>query len=117
MKKTDLIPSELTSFGFGSFPGSIPEPLDPEKVTEIRAFIAENLHPTQTINRRFSSYWLKHQIERAMGHYISNGHLIAALALEGYQIKRVDSRSPNAFTNVSYRAIKKLQSKELITHT
>ncbi len=62
------------------------------------------------ISHRQTSYGLKHRAERnarADGaergqDYVSNGALIVAGLLEGYQIERV-GKTPNAFLNISAR--------------
>jgi hypothetical protein len=69
-----------------------------------------NYSKLKKISRRQTSYGLKHRAERnirAAGaergyDYVSNGALIVAGLLEGYQIERV-GKTPNAFLNISAR--------------
>jgi hypothetical protein len=69
---------------------------------------------TRTIGKRTpSSYGLKHQAERMMGAYISNGALIAAADELGLLIVPIchgsDATGMNADIGVSLRDIRKLQ--------
>ncbi len=69
-----------------------------------------NYSKLKKISHRQTSYGLKHRAERnirAAGaergyDYVSNGALIVAGLLEGYQIERV-GKTPNAFLNISAR--------------
>jgi hypothetical protein len=54
---------------------------------------------SKAINRKNGSYGLKHEAERYMGAYISNGAFIAAAYLEGYAIER---DGPNACFSLSF---------------
>lgn len=60
--------------------------------------------PRKTINRNFTSYWLKHVAEKEMDTYISNGELIQAMEDAGYTAyQTMDmkySNSPNYLFNV-----------------
>ena len=53
---------------------------------------------TKTINKKRSSYSLKHTVERNINTYVSNGELIAAMIICGYNY-RVDGI--NCYFNVS----------------
>ena len=48
-------------------------------------------NPRKTISKLCTSYGLKHQVEREMGHYVSNGSFIAAAILQGLKIQRCGS--------------------------
>ncbi|MFG1316168.1 hypothetical protein [Xanthobacter autotrophicus] len=60
----------------------------------------------KTINRKSSSYGLKHQAERfgdsrhSRG-YVANGMLIAAALTLGFKVQQIDPDSPNAWFNIS----------------
>lgn len=78
----------------------------------ICGIIRSRLEKTKTINRRISSYELKHLVEKqveASGTpckgYVSNGELIYAMILEGFEIEVCGM---NAFFNVSSRSVKRL---------
>lgn len=60
--------------------------------------------PIKTINKRYSSYGLKHLAERDIG-YITNGTFIAAAIHCGFQFWRRE-RSPNVYFNMSERSLK-----------
>ena len=47
-------------------------------------WLALNIEPIRTINRRHSSYGLKHIFEADMGEYCSNGQFIVAALICGY---------------------------------
>ena len=72
----------------------------PTEIAAARKWIAENCSKRKTINRGPGSYGLKHQIERGVGIYISNGSCIAAFLLEGYSFNQ---QGINGFFNVSMR--------------
>lgn len=58
----------------------------------------------KTINRKSSSYGLKHEAEKLAGGYVAIGTFIdAALAL-GFSAQPTDPESPNAWFNISFRA-------------
>jgi hypothetical protein len=80
-----------------------PTPItDPDVRWEIsiaRLFIREMGCPRKTINRKRSSCGLKHEAERYMGAYISNGAFIAAAYLEGYAIER---EGPNTCLSLNF---------------
>lgn len=51
------------------------------------------------LNKRASSYGLKHVVENEIG-YITNGVFIAAAIAEGFNVKRIEV-TPNAWLNIS----------------
>jgi len=70
-----------------------------KQISRARDFLRENCCRTKTIRRIQGSYGLKHEAERCMGAYISNGAFIAAACLEGYAI---DREGPNACFSLSF---------------
>lgn len=71
--------------------------------------------PIQNINRKHTSYGLKHLAERwaekrsdNQFNYISNGSLILAMIAAGFHFIRYED-SPNVCFNVSERALKKIE--------
>ena len=69
-------------------------------------WLRSNVEPIKTINRRHSSYGLKHLAEKfSPNGYLSNGVLIAAAMIVGYPFK-VDP--PNVMFGMSQRSIKEL---------
>jgi hypothetical protein len=58
---------------------------------------------TKSLNRRGTSYGLKHIAERDIG-YITNGVFIAAAIAEGFRVRREGRRSPNAVFKISTTA-------------
>ena len=69
-------------------------------------WLRSNVEPIKTINRRHSSYGLKHLAEKfSPNGYLSNGVFIAAAMIVGYPFK-VDP--PNAMFGMSERSIKRL---------
>jgi hypothetical protein len=69
----------------------------------VRAWIWRHLNAIRTMNRRHSSYGLKHIAERELGHYISNGLFIAAMAGAGFRVQPVGH---NAHFNVSEKSVR-----------
>ncbi len=57
----------------------------------------------KSMNRRRSSYGLKHDAEREAGDYVANGMLIAAALALGFSAERTHAGSPNAYFNISSR--------------
>jgi hypothetical protein len=57
----------------------------------------------RALNRRGTSYGLKHCAEDDIG-YVTNGCFIAAAIAEGFNVRRVESGSPNAWFNISAEA-------------
>ena len=55
----------------------------------------------KTMNRKRSSYGLKHDAERAAGDYVANGMMIAAALAMGFSAERTHAGSPNAYFNIS----------------
>jgi hypothetical protein len=55
----------------------------------------------KTLNRKSSSYGLKHQAERFAGGYVANGTFIAAALVLGFTAQRTHPGSPNAWFNIS----------------
>jgi hypothetical protein len=81
-------------------PTPITDPGVRGEISSARQFIRKVGRRRKTINRKLgTSYGLKHEAERYMGVYISNGAFIAAAHLEGYAIKR---EGPNACVSLSF---------------
>ena len=75
-------------------------------VTWTIGWLRSNVEPIKTINRRHSSYGLKHLAEKFSPNlYLSNGAFIAAALLVGY---RFEVDPPNAMFGMSERSLKRL---------
>lgn len=79
------------------------EAVDAEEVIQCRAWLRAFASKRQSINTRAGSYFLKHIIEAAVGSYVSNGALIQAAILEGFEVRPIGPRNLNAFFNISLR--------------
>jgi hypothetical protein len=79
--------------------------LNSKTVELIRPFLSDNLSKTKTINKSHSSYGLKHIVEKKIGQYVTNGELIYAMYLEGFDIKR---HNLNCFFNIKTSDVKKI---------
>lgn len=111
---------ELNGLTNGGFIGTNPLRISDFNELELNAarkVIERYLVPISSINKRHSSYELKHLIERILinetNHqinYVSNGTLILAMCDAGFRIKRI-SNSPNCFFNVSEKSVKRLNTK------
>lgn len=70
----------------------------------------------QSINKKVSSYGLKHYVERYFGEYVSNGDFIAALIVLGIRYERIPYQNLNVFTCLSNKlpedATSKLEKEE-----
>ena len=72
----------------------------PVEVKNAKFWINEGFaRPRKTINKRISSYGLKHLAERQAGAYISNEALIQAMLESGFRAERIRD-TPNYFFNV-----------------
>lgn len=107
----------LTTFGFkGNQPLRIKD-FDPIQLDWAHDFALSCGAPIRSINRKHSSYSLKHlaekrakklsQIDGENVDYITNGALILAMADAGFDFVH-ESDSPNVFFNVSERELKRL---------
>ncbi len=79
----------------------------PKEFKAICDFLNENIGHRKTINYNGSSYGLKHTVERAIGHYISNGMFIAASLACNYKMKHYSG--PNAFFAMSQKDLNRYQ--------
>ena len=114
----------LTHFGIRStrecFPSGSPEWRDRILQAEREMFresiddviwtvdwLRSNVEPIKTINRRHSSYGLKHLAEKFSPNlYLSNGVFIAAAMIVGYPF---ELDPPNAMFGISERSLKRLR--------
>lgn len=64
------------------------------------AFLSE-FDRRKSMNRKRSSYGLKHEAERMSGDYVANGTMIAAALAMGFSAERTHAGSPNAHFNIS----------------
>ncbi len=105
----------LTYFGFGPLNGLstlwTPEQFQQQRddlaaataqINDARAWIKEHCAKRSTINKSPGSYDLKHQIEKDLHCYISNGACIAAFIMEGYRVHHTFDWGPNCAFNVSF---------------
>ncbi len=77
------------------------------RIEKIRTFIKKTMEPSIGFSESSTSYGLKHDCERAIGEYVSNGELIYAMYLEGYRIKQAFVNNPNARFNYHYPKYKR----------
>ena len=116
IKKLKKRKQYLTTFGFTNkerFDKDRFE-FDLENISDCIKQIPVLLKPRKSINNKISSYGLKHTVERYRNSikrigYCSNGDLIVAMIMLGYQIKTIIG-SPNCRFNCSeikYKQLKK----------
>ncbi len=67
-------------------------PPNPEEVELCRDFLRTYCKPS---TKGRGSYPMKHTVERVMGQYVSNGALIVAAIMEGYEQRPTDG--PNTY--------------------
>lgn len=106
----------LTLGGFNG--GNKPLNINNFDIIELKAardLVACHLEMVQCINKRISSFGLKHLLEKVLAdrtnrklNYISNGTLILAMVDAGYRFTKDPHDSPNCFFNVSQKSINKL---------
>lgn len=115
--------SQLNEFGIGLFNGghglteqeryaelwkSREALLEQEDICNLIVDWLQQLEPTKTINRRHSSYGLKHFVEVATGYYISNGAFIVA-AIHCCFPYKIQVGRPNVLFGISERSLKRLK--------
>jgi hypothetical protein len=89
---------DLTQYGFGSREGKIR--MEAVNLCAEWLLAHDGLDRRKTININFSSYALKHAVERAKKQYVANGEFICAALALGYKMRRPQHNSPNAYFNV-----------------
>lgn len=104
------LPLDLFLHGFGRNDfGNPSKSLDLKEVNNVADFIRLRLSKQKSINKMRSSYGIKHDVERAMGVYVSNGTLIAAMILEGFSYER---GSVNAWFNVTSDSLENIDERK-----
>lgn len=83
------------------------ETLNDGRKAELREWISANLQPTKTINRRHTSYGLKHLAQGRLGFYVSNDDMKAAMLACGFEAVQVSEL--NCSYNLSERSIKRAE--------
>ena len=76
----------------------------PEQVKNAKLWIASHAHIRKTLNRRITSYGLKHLAERYANSYITNHSMVQAMLESGYRAKQIGG-SPNYFFNVKFKEV------------
>jgi hypothetical protein len=88
---------DLTQFGFGG-EGEIR--MEAVNLCAEWLLAHDGLDRRKTINMGFSSYALKHAVERAKKQYVANGEFICAALALGYKMRRPKHKTANAYFNV-----------------
>jgi hypothetical protein len=88
---------DLTQYGFGG-KGEIR--MEAVNLCAEWLLAHDGLARRKTINTAWSSYGIKHAVERAKGQYVANGELICAALALGYKMRKIKHRSGNAFFNI-----------------
>lgn len=104
----------LGYYGYGDLKG-----FDMKRVNEIVRILGGRVEKKKAIERGITSYGIKHIVERQpesrnglLGGYVSNGELIYAMSLLGFDVVWIgDSR--NACFNVSRKSLKGLRATEV----
>lgn len=115
------IPFGLTRFGFKKevtteqlhIEAIKKEPFDFACVQRAQAFAMDILSKSERVNKKHSSYGLKHIAERfferhfgiSQNTYVANGDFILAMFLCEYKISIEKNSSPNCFFNISETSI------------
>ena len=88
MLKTDNIklPEGLTKNGF-SQSNKKEDQIDKNKLGHIIEYIEMWFDKTKSINKKRSSYSIKHTVERNIKVYVSNGELLASMIMCDYKYK------------------------------
>lgn len=97
--------------GIGFRDEDIRRSIDIDKINKAAQWISTNMVKVSAINRRNSSYGLKHVCEKDIG-YVSNGEFIIAAILLGYKYKRCASNSQNCWVNMGTGAINAARKRQ-----
>ena len=101
MKHEITLPEGLTHEGLevGTPQG---KPIDLNKLGYLITFIETFFQPRSSISYYQGSYALKHLVERCYNYnvYVSNGELIAAMLICGYEYAKINPNSKNCRFNV-----------------
>ena len=77
----------------------------PVEVKNAKFWINEGfVRPRKSINRRISSYGLKHLAERQVGSYISNEAMIKAMVESGFRAQQIRGTT-NFYFNAQLREV------------
>ena len=107
MKKNDLTGLDLNGFNNQATNFDISNFKENGKIKSIRREIKKYYTKTKGFYKLRTSYGLKHDMEKHIGEYVSNGELIYAMHLEGFKIKR---ESPNCLFNLSTTGMRLLMN-------
>ena len=98
--------SELTKITEYDLPEHYAQLTPPQKES-LQIWIATNLAPITSLNKRCTSYGLKHFFEASPdGFYISNGMFKGAMIAMGYHVEDVSAQ--NWHFNVSQKSVNRL---------
>ena len=98
----EQLPPNLFRFGFNKskYQGL---PLLREDVERVANWVAPRFEKSKKLCKTVSSYGIKHIVERAMGEYVGNGELIAAMILCGF---KYEQDGMNAYFFIDPKSIK-----------
>tara|TARA_R110000796_G_scaffold252631_1_gene389289 strand:- start:190871 stop:191227 length:357 start_codon:yes stop_codon:yes gene_type:complete len=96
------LPDFLTKEGLDDF-NPLSEKIVIQDIVYLVVFIERFFEKRKTFNRNISSYGLKHAIERCLNNevHISNGELIAAMLLCGFDYKQFHQKGLNCYFNLN----------------
>jgi hypothetical protein len=110
LKKHEASALRAEGFYVGELEAHVNTDIRIHEVREAARWLAKNRRRA-TINRKYSSYQLKHFAEKtAEGGYISNGALIAAAYYLGFDVEPDGGHSPNACLNISSKTVTPLRA-------
>ena len=87
---------------------------------DLRDFINMEFVKRKTLNKKRSSYGLKHYVERRIGRrdkYVSNGELINAMIACGFDYELTHPGSPNYHFNVSEKSFRPMTEAESMKYS
>lgn len=103
----------LTYLGYKGTTDFNPKEFNMGRIESIREIIRPRLEKRKTINHNVgTSYWLKHCVEnqieayiKPLEGYVSNGELIYAMILEGFDVYKCEPNARFNVTSVSMRTL------------
>ena len=104
-------PPWLNKWGFTDNANLNNPPIDIVVIKASMDYIDRQFSSIKTINRKTSSYKIKHIVEKQIGQYVANGELIIAMINCGYDYKQWSINCPNCWFNVSQKSIDKARKR------
>ena len=96
------LPKNLSKYGFNYKDG---QEMNWEAIEASMDWIESRFEKSKRINTKYTSYTLKHVVESHIGRYVSNGELITAMILLGFEYRIDDFSNANCHFRVAHKSV------------